>query len=313
MRRVLSIDGGGIKGVFPAAFLTNLEQTIGRPVADYFDLIVGTSTGGIIALGLGLGFRAQEILELYQNHSDVIFPRLSLLEQVGQLFSPKYNPEPLRGVLRQTFQDRKLGNSRKRLVIPSFNLETGQVHNWKTSHHPRLEHDFLCTAVDVAMSTAAAPTYFPTHRTVGNLPLIDGGVWANNPIAVAVVEAVGVLKWPASDVRVLSLGCTFTALSLSRARFRPVGVGYWATRATDLFLTAQSTSALGMSQHLVPDRNQIKRINPLVGTPIALDNTTEIPSLVGLGNSEARSALPSLRELFFNEPVEEQFIPFHSL
>ena len=73
MKRILAIDGGGIKGVFPAAFLATVEDTIKRNVADYFDLIVGTSTGGIIALGLGLGLSAKELLAFYEEHGPIIF------------------------------------------------------------------------------------------------------------------------------------------------------------------------------------------------------------------------------------------------
>jgi patatin-like phospholipase/acyl hydrolase len=194
-------------------------------------------------------------------------------------------------------------------VIPSFNLETGEVYNWKTSHHPRLERDYRQPVVDVAMSTAAAPTYFPTYRTMSGVPLIDGGVWANNPIAVAAIETIGILKWKPDDVRILSLGCTFSPLNTSRARFRGLGLSYWATRASDLFLTAQSTSALGMAQHLLADRNQILRISPLVTLDIKLDNILEIPSLIGLGESESRIHLPALRDRFFHEPIKEDFVP----
>lgn len=312
VRRVLSIDGGGIKGVFPCAFLANIEQAVCRCVNDYFDLIVGTSTGGIIALGLGLGLSAQQILDFYRKHADSIFPPRGRLGLISQLFAPKYDPKPLRRALESVFGDRKLGESRTRLVIPSFNLETGEVYNWKTPHHPRLERDYRQPVVDVAMSTAAAPTYFPTHRTLSGVPLIDGGVWANNPIAVAAVEAIGILKWKSDEVRILSLGCTFSPLNTSKARFRGLGQSYWATRASDLFLTAQSTSALGMAQHLLADRNQILRISPLVTLNIKLDNISEIPSLVGLGESESRIHLPALRDSFLQEPFKEDFIPYRA-
>src|SRR5258708_36874832 len=89
MKRILSIDGGGIKGVFPAAFLANLEQSIRGPIADYFDLIVGTSTGGIIALGLGLGLGAREMLDLYRPHPDPIFPNQTFPGRINQFFNPK--------------------------------------------------------------------------------------------------------------------------------------------------------------------------------------------------------------------------------
>jgi patatin-like phospholipase/acyl hydrolase len=75
MRRILTIDGGGIKGVFPAAFLATLENELGAPIGDYFDLIAGTSTGGIIAMGLGLGLTARELHGLYRDAGRRIFKR----------------------------------------------------------------------------------------------------------------------------------------------------------------------------------------------------------------------------------------------
>ncbi len=236
-----------------------------------------------------------------------------MVKQLKRILTAAYDSGPLKTALQETFGDRKLGESKKRLVIPSFNLETGEVYNWKTSHHPRLERDYRRTAVDVAMSTAAAPTYFHTYRASGSVPLIDGGIWANNPIAVAAVEAVGVLGWPRENLRILSLGCTTSPMDTSLARFRSLGVGYWVTRLADLFLTAQSTSALGMAQHLVADRNLVKRISPIIGANIQLDNVSEIPSLVGMADSESRKELPSLRTLFFQEPVAEVFQPCHLL
>jgi len=93
---------------------------------------------------------------------------------VRQLFRAKYNPEALRQALSEAFGSRRLGDSRKRLAIPSFNVETGEVHVWKTAHHPRLERDYTHTAVEVALSTGAAPTYFPTYKAQSGTPLIDG-------------------------------------------------------------------------------------------------------------------------------------------
>jgi len=114
-------------------------------------------------------------------------------------------------------------------------------------------------------------------------------------------------------VFVLSLGCTACPIDTRRARFHSLGVGYWVTRLADLFITAQSTSALGMAQHLVTDKNFVRRINPTIGTDIRLDNTSEVPSLVGLADSESRKELPALRALFFHEPLAEIFQPCHTL
>jgi hypothetical protein len=215
--------------------------------------------------------------------------------------------------LETVFGERKLGESKKRLVIPSFNLETGDVYNWKTAHHPKLESDYTASIVDVALATAAAPSYFPTHRSGRGVPLIDGGVWANNPIAVAVVEAIGILSWPPDDLRVLSLGCTTTPFGAGMARFHSLGRGYWMWKLVDLFTNAQCESAIGMAQHLVKTKDCVKRISPKIGKFFHLDDIREIPSLVGLGHSECRKELPALRDIFFREPPAEPFEPFHKI
>ena len=309
-RRVLCIDGGGIKGVFPAAFLSTIEESLGTPVADYFDLIVGTSTGGIIALGLGLGLNANDLLRFYQERGPAIFSVNGQMGWIRQLFRAKYNPEALKQALSAAFGSRRLGDSRKRLVIPSFNVETGEVHVWKTAHHPRLERDYAHSAVEVALSTGAAPTYFPTYRAQSGTPLIDGGVWANNPVAIATVEAIGVLGWQASELRILSLGCTTPPFDIEWGRKHSLGKLAWAMKITDLFMTAQSVSATGMTQHLLPNRNNLVRISPTVGkNRFELDRVSEIPLLRGIGDCEARKALPQLRPMFFSTPVLDDFVP----
>jgi uncharacterized protein len=98
------------------------------------------------------------------------------------------------------------------------------------TNHPRLEKDYRSPVVDAALASAAAPAYFPTHRIASGTPLIDGGMWANNPIAVALVEAVGILKWPADGLRVLSLGCTTAALNMDWGKRYSLGKFGWSQR-----------------------------------------------------------------------------------
>ncbi|MBI4611944.1 MAG: patatin-like phospholipase family protein [Candidatus Rokubacteria bacterium] len=312
MRRILSIDGGGIKGVCPAAFLAVVETSLGKPIVDFFDLIVGTSTGGIIALGLGLGLTASDILRFYEEHGPLVFCGNRFIRGLRRLGYSKYNQDALRKALSTHFGERRLGESRTRLVIPSMNLETGEVHLFKTSHAPRFEHDYRERAVEVALATTAAPTYFPTHRTAAGTPLVDGGMWANNPVGVAVAEAIGVLGWPREDLRVLSLGCSSSPLDVGLARFLPSGLGYWATKLVDVLMAAQSSSALGTAQVVVGKANVI-RINPVVPKGrFRLDDPREIDSLKGLGSAEARKALPELRPVFFQQAAET-FEPYHRL
>jgi predicted acylesterase/phospholipase RssA len=163
--RILSLDGGGIKGTFTAAVLAKLEETIGCRVTDHFDLIAGTSTGGILALGLGMGLSAADILNFYEQRGPTVFPITSLGSKlsysVAQLFKPKYAQDVLRRELSTAF-DRAPGkvmhDSACRLVIPAAHARTGSVHLFRTNHHPDLLAHRNAPAIDVALATAAAPT-----------------------------------------------------------------------------------------------------------------------------------------------------------
>lgn len=312
MRKILSIDGGGIKGVFPASFLATVEDSLGERIADYFDLIVGTSTGGIIALALGLGWSAKETLSFYEELGPSIFKGNRIFKWLRGCVLCKYNQAPLKDALESKFGDRALGESAKRLVIPSLNLETGEVHVYKTLHHPRFEIDYKKSAVEVALATAAAPTFFPTHRSSDGIPLVDGGMWANNPVGFAVVEAIGVLGWPTESLKVLSLGCTTTPLNIGAGRTLALGLGYWGLKIVDVFMAGQSSGSLGIAQLLVGGEN-IVRISPIVAKGrFDLDGYKEMNSLKGLGTSEARKALPGLRSVFFQERTEA-FEPYRRL
>lgn len=313
MRRILSIDGGGIKGVFPAAFLADLEADLDRPIVDYFDLITGTSTGGIIAIGLGLGIPAADILRFYELQGPEIFRGgKGALPLIRQFFAAKYNKAPLEYALREVFGDRRIGDSQTRLVIPSLDLETGQVHVIKTAHHVRFVRDYKMSAVDAALATAAAPTYFPTHRLATGIPLVDGGMWANNPMGPAAVEALGVLEWEKGDVKLLSIGCTDAPLNVNADRINRLGLTYWARRLVAVFMAGQSSSSLGTAQLLLGHANVI-RISPLVDAKrFKLDGVEGITALRGLGASQSRIEMPHLRHTFFTKTADV-FSPMRSL
>ena len=307
--RILSIDGGGIKGVFPAALLAAVEKTLPEPIGSYFDLMVGTSTGGIIALGLGLGFSAEQLLNFYEISGPKIFKGSRLGLWLKHWGVAKYSQEPLREALESCFGDLRIGDSKTRLVIPSMNIETGKVHIYKTAHHPKFEMDYTKLAVDAALATAAAPTYFPTHHTSSNIPLVDGGVWANNPSGMAVVEAIGVLGWPKERLKLLSIGCTSCALDIGIRRRFNLGKIFWANKVSDIFMAGQASASLGTAYTLIGHDN-VMRIDPIVPNGrYDLDLHKEIKSLRGRGESEARESLPKLKEMFFNQPAD-RFEPY---
>lgn len=313
MKRILTIDGGGIKGVFPASFLSSIEEQLESQVVNYFDLIVGTSTGGIIALALGLGMTSKDILTFYQEEGPTIFGGNRMWRALRHPFSSKYSNKPLETALTKHFGEKLLGDSKTRLVVPTFNLETGEVYIMKTAHHPDFTRDYKNKAVDVALATSAAPTFFPTFRSIQQVPHVDGGIWANNPAGVAAVEAVGILKWDPSDIAMLSIGCTSSPYDGRSAIKRAQGyLHWWLPNIANAFMSAQSSAAIGTAKHLI-SKERFYRINPSVPHGrFSLDDTNGITSLTGLGFSEARTQLPLLKEIFF-ESLAEGFQPIHSL
>ena len=162
--RILSLEGGGIMGAFSASVLTALEEETKCSCVEHFDLITGTSTGGIIAIGLGLGLSARKILEFYKNNGEQIFSNTGftrrLVNSVRHLFQPKHSQENLRQALHRAFEEKKFGESKCRLVIPTYDAIGGRIFLMKTAHHERFKYDIKAKAVDVALATSAAPTYF---------------------------------------------------------------------------------------------------------------------------------------------------------
>lgn len=325
-RKILAIDGGGVKGAFPAAFLAAIEDATGQRVADHFDLIAGTSTGGIIALGLGLGLSARDVLRFYEEHGRRIFGQaskgvgllsrlISYAQRQGrrarQLVGPAYDPLALREALESAFGDKRLADSSVRLVIPAYSIGTRSVYVFKTAHHRRFEVDRKQKAVDVALATAAAPTYFPAHALADGALLVDGGVWANNPTGMAAVEAVSVLGWPSESLRILSLGCTDPLYTC------PPRAGWvdFALSLNTFFQQGQSIASLGtaklLSGHMESSPKLFRYSLDVADGNINLDSAAAISELAGLGSTVARTALPAVRDVFFDERAE-QFKPYHS-
>lgn len=324
MKKILSIDGGGIRGAFPAAFLAEIEEKVGSPLYEYFDLIAGTSTGGIIALGLGLGFPARDILNFYKSEGPKIFSQDQLgakgkAKKWGRNLrwfatGPKYDPSNLEAALQDIFKDRKLGESHTRLFIPSWHRGTADLYIFKTAHLPRLKTDYQVLAKDVAMATAAAPTYFKEHVTDEGVGLLDGGIWANNPTGFAVAEGIANLGWPAEEVQVLSVGCLDDILTLKES-YSAAGI---AIPLKDIFMAGQAGSSLALTQTLLGQvggscHHALHRISQAVPAKyFSLDDTRRIKELESRALAEARTALPDLEPIFFTDKAEP-FVPCYRL
>lgn len=311
MYKILSIDGGGIKGVFPASFLATIEEDLeGKSIGEYFDLIVGTSTGGLIALALSLGFRASEILKFYEEFGPQIFERRGLLSQLSKA---KYAQEPLKKALQELFQDKVIGDCKTRLIIPSVNLNTGEVYMYKTAHHERFRSDYKKPIIEAALATSAAPTYFPVQFDSAGAALVDGGICANNPAGLAAVEAVSVLGWPVGNVQLLSIGCTMEPILVDSDRSAgDMGAAQWGMNLLHLTMAAQSSLSYGTAQLLLGHQN-VHRICPMVGNgKFSLDGVDKIPELKGIGSVEGRKAKSLFWDIFLKREAE-LFQPIYQL
>ena len=224
--RILSIDGGGIRGVIPAKILIHVESLLkeysknpNAKIGDYFDLIAGTSTGGIIS-ALCLcpetkesnhpKYKAEDILGLYVNHGKQIFTRsftTKYLDYFG-LFSPIYQKETLEKILKAYLGDYRLSDLTRPCLIPSYDIDQGEAVFFNKMNVKKGSNEDLLVR-DVIRATTAAPTYFPIAKMnqKEKNAYIDGGVFANNPALCAFIEAT---KFPCEplqrDIFILSIG-----------------------------------------------------------------------------------------------------------
>lgn len=207
--KILSIDGGGIKGLYSAKVLDHLEQQVGSPIGEYFDLIAGTSTGGLLALAVSLRKPASELVEFYKEKGPLIFSNNWFLSRhlrsFQQLFlRSKYRSESLRQALIEIFGTNTIGDAQNLLCIPSYNLTLGANRVFKYDHAGLPGTDNGMSMVDIGLATSAAPTYFPVHKLRGQY-FADGGVWANNPSMCALLESLRFFAGPSKEYSGVSI------------------------------------------------------------------------------------------------------------
>ncbi|ODS03270.1 patatin [Methyloceanibacter marginalis] len=312
--RILSIDGGGICGILPASVLAELERRYldGKSIAGYFDLIAGTSTGGIIALGLASGLTSTDIEKVYIERGSLIFPPCSWLGRIYRLavrgHRYLYEREPLQNELMRMFGDSALGEAKTRLCIPAFEGRYGEPWIYKTPHHPDYRRDRFASMVSVGLATAAAPTFFEAVPNNG-YTMVDGGLWANNPIMNAVVDALACFDVDRRQISVLSLGCGETSFKVDTKKAKG-GLVQWRSAITAA-MRAQSLNALGQA-YLILGKDHVMRLDaPESPSPIRLDDyrraRDELPNMArslveGAGREIERAFLETTAEAFVPSP-----------
>lgn len=219
---ILSIDGGGYRGLFAAHILRRMEEEWGINWHQQFRMFAGTSTGSIIAAGLASGITATKLSEFYTTHGKYIFRKrwqshLDLLK----IFTSRYSSRTLQQLLEEALGSKTLGEITVPLIIPAVDIGNGCVHVFKSKYADEYVRDPGVKLSDAVLASCSAPTYFDPHIVGGTYQLVDGGIWANNPSLAAVIDAQYRLKIPLPDIRVLSIG---TGRSKT---FYPRSEGWW--------------------------------------------------------------------------------------
>jgi patatin-like phospholipase/acyl hydrolase len=306
--RILSIDGGGIRGVFPAAVLAGLERryTGGSSIASYFDLATGTSTGGILALGLGAEYAARDLFELYAVRGGEIFPPRgrvgTWLRDKRQYARYAYDRLALQRLLTEKLGSRLFGESRLRLCIPAFEGRHSEVFVFKTPHHPDYKTDRFELMTTVALATSAAPTYFrPLEH--GGYTLVDGGVWANNPLILAVIEALICFDITRDQIDVLSIGCGDDRYIVSDAEINKGGMWHWR-KILSATMRLQSLAAVNQARLLLGPQQVVRIDPPPVQPPIRMDDwRRSVEKLAPAADQAVLADGDRVAEMFLRNPT----------
>lgn len=274
MKRILSIDGGGIRGILPTRLLQAIEEKTGKSIASQFDMIAGTSTGGIIACGLVRSVPPATLLGLYTTHGTDVFHR-----NIGMgLLEPKYLADKLEALLKVVLGVAKLSDViGPELLVPSYCVQPAGsffFRSWKA----RVDASVDFPLWQVARATSAAPTYFPTASLYGRW-MVDGGVFANNPALCAAASAYGL--WPSEDLSVLSLGTGTKVTDLNGAASQGWGLAQWGPEAPAIFMDGAADSVSYICETVLDEKFMRCDIG-LVGVADAFDDASPL-NIANLG------------------------------
>jgi len=287
--RVLTLDGGGVRGYLSAKILFNIETILNNEnnedinIGQRFDLIVGTSTGGIIACALSIGKSAKEIFELYETLIPKVFTPIS-----KGIFKKKYSNSTLRKELNSILGDKELKDVITKLCITSVDVENSSPRFHKSDYFGRNAPRQDESLIDLALATSAAPTYFPLINTKHSTNLTDGGIVANNPSLVGLIDAMELTDNKVEDISLISIGTGEQChMPYDIKKLKNSGKLNWMFHSKgspilELLMDSQSKLAHFQTQFLLKD--QYIRINPKLSIAIELDSVDKIDSLKNLSD-----------------------------
>lgn len=318
--QVLALSGGGYRGLYTAKILADIEAEINGPIARHFDLIAGTSIGGILALALALEIPAQKMVELFERHGTEIFKRRWSLK--GIVRAP-YSGDGLKRLLSgdDLFGDRVLGSCLHPVIVPSISYTSGMPVLFKTPHHHTFKRDHKHKIVDIAMATSAAPSYFPRY-TFDNNQYVDGGLYANAPGLLAVHEANCFFQSAIEKIHLMSIGTMSSRFTVDPRRNREGGTYDWGglnpsnmpKKLFGLSISVQESLSDFMLRHRLTEHRYFHVDDNLTdekAKAVALDKA-DAPAreaLLGSASQRSKACLGDMRFLSFLEhrPTEPRF------
>ena len=297
MFRILSIDGGGVRGFLAASLLANIEKYLNDATGDHlelgrrFDLISGTSAGGLVALGLGMGRTAADVREMFVTLVPAVFGDTNRRSAWSRPKRPRYYTEPLQRALQQFFGDATLGDLVSDVCVTSVSLIDAKPRLHKTDYLARNAGRLEERLVDVGLAATAAPTYLKAHSSTFSANLVDGGLAANNPSMVALVDA---LQFERKSKRgterpVLASETDKEILLLSIGTGQPGPLPYnyeklvdggWSDWLLPIFEVVQLSQAQlvhHQTKFLLSER--YLRIDPVLNVPVKLDDAKRFQEL----------------------------------
>jgi patatin-like phospholipase/acyl hydrolase len=294
--RILCIDGGGIRGMVPTIMLTALQERLDRPVVEYFDVVAGTSTGGLLAAGLcapadpgGPRYTLEDILGFYTRDCHRIFHRSTVwkIESVDGMAKPKYPADGIEGFLQDRFGDLELKDALRHLVLMSYDIRRREPWFFCSS---RASRDPACNFLvrDACRASTAAPTFFPAAQVTSmageSHELIDGGVCANDPVLAGFAEAETL--FPGCRAQIVSLGTGNVTRSLDGSEAANWGAAGWALHILDLLSDGQSRMSEACMRSLMrrahPHGSDYWRLQPELPPDLGHMDDTNAAHLDGL-------------------------------
>ncbi|HFS67513.1 MAG TPA: patatin [Bacteroidetes bacterium] len=290
--RILTLDGGGIRGLYSAQMLKNIEEKCGVDFYNDFDLIVGTSTGSILAGAIVQKIGLDKVVSLYQDEGKNIFKK-RWYAKIG-LFRSRYNPKSFEKVLKSIFEKTTFGDIKKPLLINATNIGDSSQFVFKTTFNGQKDGNnnkkVLVRDADIALSDAilassSAPIFFPPHK-VKNFLLADGGLWANSPVLVALAEAKKIFNKNPEDVVILSIG---TGLEKNDYDIDTKKWGFlsgWKReKLISMILNLQTKTNSDLLQFLMPKEN-ILRLTFTSTKALPLDKISENSNLLSKADTD---------------------------